>query len=121
PDKKLKVISRDLNRIIMEEDPYLAINLSPLRNAKIEDEWIELINQFENQKIVLFASDEQVKMQMLTESFIEKLPPQNTYVNFTYRDWIELARMLAYANGIITYSGPLGALGAYVGSKTLIL
>jgi ADP-heptose:LPS heptosyltransferase len=120
-NKKLKIISRDLNRIILEEDPYIAINLSPLRNAKIEDEWFELINQFEGQKIVLFASDEQVRMQMLTESFIEKLPKKNTYVNFTYRDWIELARMLAYANGIITFSGPLGALGAYVGSKTLIL
>lgn len=121
-NKKIKVISRDLKPIVSNEDEsYIAVNLSPIRNAKVEDEWIELINQFEGQRIVLFASDEQVKMQMLVEGFIEKLPTKNTYVNFTYRDWIELGRMLSCANGVITYSGPVGALSAYVGSRTLIL
>jgi ADP-heptose:LPS heptosyltransferase len=119
--KKLKVKSRDLNPIIQDETPYIAINLSPLREVTIEDEWIELMEHFEGQKIVLFSSDEQVKMQLQMESFMTKLPTKNTYLNFTYRDWIELGRMLAHAQGIITYSGPCGALGAYVGSKTLIL
>jgi ADP-heptose:LPS heptosyltransferase len=120
-DKKLKVVSRDLSPIIKDEEPYLAINLSPLRGVMIEDEWIELFKKFEGQKIVLFASDEQVKIQLLMENFLEKLPKKNTYFNFVYRDWIELGRMLAHARGVITYSGPCGALSAYVGSKTLIL
>lgn len=120
-NKRLKVTSRVLTRIIEEEDPYIAINLSPLRSATIEEEWIDLISQFEGQKIVLFASDDQVKMQMLMKDFIEKLPKKNTYVNFSYHDWIELGRMMAFARGVITYSGPAGALAAYVGTKPVIL
>lgn len=120
-DKRLKVNSRVLTRIIEEDIPYIAINLSPLRDASIEDEWIELISQFEGQKIVLFASDEQLKMRMLMENFIAQLPKKNTYVNFIYHDWIELARMLSFAQGVITYSGACGALSAYVGTKSLIL
>lgn len=120
-DKRLKVTSRVLTRIIEDETPYIAINLSPLRSTNIEDEWIELISQFEGQKIVLFAADEQVKMQMLMPQFIERLPKQNTYVNFIYHDWIELGRMLAFAQGVITFSGPAGAAAAYVGTRALIL
>lgn len=121
PDKRLKVTSRPLTRMIEEEDPYIAINLSPLRSAAIENEWIDLISQFEGQKIVFFASDEQVKVQMQMESFMARLPKTNTYVNFAYHDWIELARMLAFARGVITYSGAAGALSSYVGTRSLIL
>lgn len=123
PDKRLKVTSRPLTRIIEEEDenPYIAINLSPLRSAVIEDEWIDLISQFEGQKIVLFASEDQIKVQMLIEAFIEKLPKTNTYINFKYHDYIELGRMLSFARGVITYSGACGALAAYVGTRSLIL
>lgn len=120
-DKKLRVISRTLSPIIEEEGPYIAINLAPMRAAEIEEEWVELISHFEGQKIILFASDDQVKVQMQMPSFIERLPKTNTYVNFKYHDWIELARMLAFAKGVITYSGPCGALSAYVGTRSLIL
>lgn len=120
-DKRLRVTSRVLNRIIEDETPYVAINLSPLRSTAIEDEWIDLISHFENQKIVLFASEETVKMHMLMDQFMAKLPKNNTYVKFAYRDWIELGRMLAYSKGLITYSGAAGALGAYVSTKSVIL
>lgn len=58
---------------------------------------------------------------MVIEPFLELLPKKNTYINFTYHDYIELARMLAYARGTITYAGPGGALSAYVGTRTLAL
>lgn len=120
-DKRLRVTSRVLPRIIEEDTPYIAINLSPLRGVAIEDEWIELVSHFDQQKIVFFASDEVVKMQLLMKEFMAKLPKNNTYVNFVYRDWIDLGKMLSFAKGLITYSGPAGALAAYVGTKPLIL
>lgn len=122
-DTKLRVMSRDLTAIIPEWDslPYIAIDLYPLRNAVIEAEWIQLVSQFENQRIVFFSSDETVKVQMLIEPFLASLPKKNIYVNFVYKNWIELGRMLAFAKGVIGYAGPAPALSAYVGSKTLIL
>ena len=126
PDPKLRVNSRTLNPIIEDDEdeedrPYIAINLAPLRSAVIEDEWIDLISKFEGQRIVLFSSDEQVRVQMLMDSFIKRLPKTNTYINFKYHDWIELGQMLSFARGTITYSGACGALSAYVGTRTLIL
>lgn len=122
-DTKLKVMSRDLTPIVQDWDslPYIAINLSPLRKAVIEEEWAQLVSMFENQRIIFFSSDESVKVQMLIEPFLASLPKKNTYVNFTYKNWIELARMLAFSKGVISYSGPAVALSAYVGSKTLAL
>ncbi|MFP5386157.1 MAG: glycosyltransferase family 9 protein [Bacteriovoracia bacterium] len=120
-DKRLRVNSRALTSIIEGEEPYIAINLAPLRGPTIEEEWVDLISQFEGQKIVLFSSDEQVRVQMLMEGFLERLPKKNTYINFKYFDWIELGRMLAHARGVLTYSGPCGAASAYVGTRTLIL
>ncbi len=118
---RLRVSSRPLQRIIEDETPYMAINLSPLRDAAIDDEWIELMNSFTDQKIIFFASDEQVKMKPLMTTFCNILSRQNTYELFYYRDWIELGRMLAYSAGVITYSGACAALSAYVGAKTIIL
>lgn len=118
---KMRVLSRNLSPMLEDKAPYIAINISPLREAVIEQEWVDLISYFEGQKIVLFASDEQIKTQPLMEAFINLLPKKNTYVNFVYHDYIELGRMLAHSNGVLTYSGPCGALSAYVGARTLIL
>lgn len=120
---KLKVMSRELTPVIGDWDslPYIAINLSPLREASIEDEWIEFISHFENQRIILFSSDEQEKMQVLMDPFLAKLSKKNIYVNFVYKSWIDLAKMLAFAKGVVTYNGPVASLSAYTGSKTIIL
>lgn len=120
-DKRLKVTSRPLTKIIEIDEPFIAINLSPLREAVIEEEWMDLISMFENQNIVLFFADEQVKGQALMENFIHILPKTNRYINFVWHDMIELGRMLAQARGVITYNGACGALSAYVGSRTLIM
>ena len=126
-DKRMRVLSRPLEYILPKEEdvteqpPYIAINLSPLREAVIEDEWIELVSLFSDQKIVFFASEEPVKVKVLMDSFLARLPKTNTYVDFVYYDWIELARMLAHSAGVITYSGAAGALSAYVGARSIIL
>lgn len=122
-NSRLRVIGRDLTPILPDNDdrPYLAIHLSPLRGPTIDAEWIELLSLFDNQKIILFATDDVVKFQGLIEPFIAALPRTNLYVNFVYKNWIELARMLAFSKGTISYSGAVGALAAYVGTKALIL
>lgn len=120
---RLRVISRDLTSIVEdpEDEGYLAINLSPLRNPTIESDWVDLLSQFEGQRILLFSTDEVVKFQGLIGPYMASLPSQNRYENFVYKDWIELARMLAHAKGVISYSEALGALSAYVGTRTLLL
>jgi ADP-heptose:LPS heptosyltransferase len=122
-DAYLRVMSRDLKPIIEDWDslPYIAVNISPLRNASLDEGIIELISQFENQKIVLFCSEDQQKSQILITSLLPQLPKQNIYVNFLYPSWIELARMLAYARGVITYNSPVATVAAYAGSRTAIL
>lgn len=122
-DVNVKVLGRDPGAIIKDWDslPYIAINLSPMRKAGIEEEILDLINSFEGQRILLFASEDQEKFQLLVESFIARLSPKNTYVNFVYKDWIELSKMLTYARGVVTFNGPVASLSAYCGSKTVIL
>ncbi len=120
-DKRMRVTSRSLSKIVETTEPFIAINLSPIREAVIEQEWFDLISMFENQRIVLFFADEQVKGQQLIQSFIDRLPKTNSYINFVWHDMIELGRMLAQARGVLTYNGACGALSAYVGSRTLIL
>lgn len=120
---KIKVKSRELEPIVPEWEalPYIAINLSPLREAVIEEEFLELINCFENQRIVLFASENQEEIQLLLEPFFERLSKKNTYINFIHKSWIDLGKMMAFSRGVITFNGPAASLSAYVGAKTLIL
>ena len=120
---KLKVMSRTLESIVPEWEtlPYIAINLSPLRDAKIEEEMLDLINCFEKQRIVLFSSDNQEEVQLILAPFLERLSPKNVYINFIHKSLIDLGRMMAFSRGVITFNGSAASLSAYVGSRTLIL
>lgn len=122
-DLKLKVMSRELSPVIpdWDENPYIAVNLTPLREAMIDEEWTKLVYDFQDQRIIFFSSEDRERVAPLIDKFIERLPPNNTYSFFIQKDWIELAKMLAYAKGVITYEGPLASVSAYVGAKTLIL
>lgn len=122
-DLKLKVMSRELPPIIPEWDaqPYLAINLSPLLNAEIDEAWAKLVSGIEGQRIIFFSSEDRERVAPLMESLLPKLSPANTYTYFFQKDWIELSKMLAYAKGVITYEGPAASVAAYVGAKVLIL
>jgi ADP-heptose:LPS heptosyltransferase len=122
-DPRIKITGREVDPIMKDwsSEPYVAIDLSPLRDAMIDQEWVDLISQFENQKIVLFASDDQDKAQSMFQTFMAILPPSNTYVNFKYKDWIDLSKMLAFARGVICYQGALAAFSAYMGARTLII
>ncbi len=120
-NRRLRVNARPVSKIFEDDTPYIAINLHPLKEASINDDWLDLISKFEGKKIVFFASEDQVKTQLLIENFINLLPSTNTYVFFYHENWIELARMLSYSIGVITFSGAGAALAAYVGSRSIIL
>lgn len=121
--ERLRVMSRELQPVVIDWDtlPYFAINISPLRNAGIEEEWVQLINCFENQRIILFASEEQEKAQLSMETFIAKLSKKNIYTNFIYKSQIDVAKMVAYSRGLLTFNGPAASMAGYVGSKALVL
>jgi ADP-heptose:LPS heptosyltransferase len=55
------------------------------------------------------------------EPFLASLSKKNTYVNFVYPTWIDLAKLLAFSRGVITFNGAAASLSAYVGAKTLAL
>lgn len=121
-EMKLKVMSRDLTPKYSDwQDHYIAINLSPLRGALIEDEWYELVSKFENQRFIFFASDDQVKFHTIIDQFMNKLPKGNRYEVMLVDSWIDLAKMLAFARGVITYDGPMASFSAYLGAKTIAL
>lgn len=122
-DAKLKVSSRDLSPVITDWDtePYIAINLSPLRDLEIDGSWIDYINRFERQKFILFASEDQAKLQLMLTPFLAKLNGKSRYQTFVYDSWIELAKMLAFSKGVITYNGPLATFAAYTGTRTFVL
>jgi ADP-heptose:LPS heptosyltransferase len=121
--ERLRVLARDLEPIVEDprDRPYVAINLSPLRGTQIEAEWHELIEKFQNQRFILFCSEEPEKMQLLLPGFLANLRSSNQVEALLPVSWVELARLLAYADGVITYEGPLATLSAYVGAKTLVL
>jgi len=122
-DLKLKCLSRDLDCVVPNKDerPYLAIDLSPLYESEIDDAWVEFVNLMSKQRIIFFASSEPEKANLYYESFRKKLSPNNVYDFFIYSDWIVLGKLLAHAQGVITYQGAIAALSTYVGSRTIIL
>jgi len=122
-ENKQKVSSRELPVVVENsvELPYIAVNLSPLRGAVIEEEWRELCDQFIGERIVFFASSDSEKIYLQVQEFMDNLQGSNSYEFFKHQSWIDLGKMLAHAKGVITYNGPAASLSAYVGSKTLIL
>jgi ADP-heptose:LPS heptosyltransferase len=122
-DSKFKVMSRELTPVIENWDslPYIAIDLAPLRGPSIDEDLFNLINCFENQRILLFASEDQEKIRLIIEPFLARLSKLNVYVDFLYPSWIELAKMLAFARGVISFNPALANISAYVGARTLAL
>jgi ADP-heptose:LPS heptosyltransferase len=120
---RLKVLSREVAPVIPEWDtqPYLAINLCPITHAGIEDDIIELINLFEDQRIVLFAAEDQEKIDHLIAGVINRLNKKNTYINYVHKSWIDLAKVLAFSRGVITFNGPLASFSSYVGARSVVL
>lgn len=116
-----RICSRELPPIIEDFDNYLAINIGPLSDGKIDEMWVQLCSHFQNQNIVLFVDISEDKFILNQSEFIKTLNPQNNYKFFIAENHIEIARMMSYSRGVITRNGSISALSAYVGASTLIL
>ncbi len=97
------------------------VNLYPLREALIADEWRELVSLFENQHIIFFTSDEIEKVLPHVELFMKQLPTHNQYSFAKTNNWIELGKLFAHARGVITYEGAPAAIATYTGAQTIAL
>jgi len=120
---RLRVTSRELplSAPEWEDSSYIAINLSPLRESMIADEWRELVALFEDQHIIFFASDETEKVLSHVELFMKQLSPKNQYSFIKTGNWIEFGKLFAHSRGVITYEGAAAAVAAYTGAQTIAL
>jgi ADP-heptose:LPS heptosyltransferase len=120
---RLRVSSRELPlaKAEWEDSSYIAINLYPLRESLIADEWRELAALFEGQHIIFFTSDEIEKVLSHVELFMKQLPTHNHYSFAKTNNWIELGKLFAHARGVITYEGAAAAVAAYTGAQTIAL
>jgi ADP-heptose:LPS heptosyltransferase len=122
-DPRMKVVSRELPYVVSDYDtsPYIAVNLSPIRNMRIDPAWKEFVEYFENQRFIFFAAEDQKLIAGQVEAWMASLPARNFYAFFPTKDWIDLSKLITYSRGCLTYEGPAASLSAYVGTKTLIL
>lgn len=120
---RLRVTSRELPLASAdwEDSSYIAINLYPLRESMIADEWRELAGLFEGQHLIFFTSDEIEKVLPHVELFMKQLPAHNQYSFIKTNNWIEFGKLFAHARGVITYEGAAGAVAAYTGAQTIAL
>jgi len=119
--KHLKIYSRELSPIIEDFENYIAINIGPLLDGKIDEMWVKVCSHFQNQNIILFMDISEDKFILNQNAFIKTLNPQNNYKFFIPENHIEIARMMSFSRGVITRNGAISALSAYVGASTLIL
>ena len=117
----LKIFSRELTPIVNDFENYMAINIGPLKDGKIDEMWIHVCSHFQNQNIVLFMDISEDKFILNQKEFIKTLNPKNNYKFFIPENHIEIARMMSFAKGVITSNGSISALSAYTGASTLIL
>jgi ADP-heptose:LPS heptosyltransferase len=122
-DNRLRVMSRDLRPVIDGWDslPYIAVDIGATRDSRISEDLFDFLNFFENQRIILFASEDQERISLLIPPFISRLSKKNIYSYYVYPSWIDLGRMLAFSRGVVTNNGAMACFAAYVGAKTLAL
>jgi ADP-heptose:LPS heptosyltransferase len=122
-DSNNKIISREFPSIIdnWEADPYIAIHLNNLSEDFITEKWVELISYFEDQKFIFYSHSDQDKIQLLVTSFLSRLSKKNRYENFLFKSNVEIAKMISFAQGVITFEGFGANFSAYCGTRTLVL
>lgn len=117
------VRSRELSPFYNDWDdqPYIILNLN-LVKGELEKEWIDLLELFDNQKIVLMCSELNKDIQSAEiNEYIKKIPKNNEYKVFTYVSNIEFARLVANSLCFITHDSPLMHIGSYCRAHTFYI
>lgn len=121
PDQ-MKVKGKELPPYYKEDEgPYLAVDLWPFDQVKLDDFWFEYFSMHEGKRFILFSSQEEAKAGLLAERLIQRLPKTNKYELFLSPDWIDLGKMLAHAKGLVARAGASISYATYLGTDTLAI
>ncbi len=120
--KYKKIISRDVVPFFTEweDNRYLVININSEASSRRLPlgKWVELIDQFEEHRIVFIGA---AKDKERVEELLGQLTSKNSYVNLVGKtNILELARVLAYAQGVITNDSGPAHLASYVGANVVV-
>ncbi len=119
--EKMQVKSRELSAFYQTERPYLAVDLWPFSPGKIDEFWQPYFEMHEGKHFVLFFGEDEAKGCLLAQGFMQRLSTKNTYELFVSADWIELAKMLAHAKGLVARAGASVSFATYLGTDALAI
>tara|TARA_Y100000385_G_C13051162_1_gene619830 strand:+ start:607 stop:1602 length:996 start_codon:yes stop_codon:yes gene_type:complete len=118
-----RVCSREVKPLYADwnMNPYFIINLS-LRGRDIHPEWVELINLFEHQNIVLMSDGISLEDQEDSlNDYIKTLSTKNSYQVITTESNIDFAKAVSFSWCFISEDSPLVHLAAYCGAEVFHL
>ncbi len=115
--------SRKLDPVYKDwsEKPYTVINLD-LIDGKVNSEWIEFFDLFENKTFVLLCKElPLVEQNVFLQDYVNKLPTKNSYKIFIYNSNIDFGKLISYAVTLVTHESYIMHLSAYIGAYVFYL
>jgi ADP-heptose:LPS heptosyltransferase len=98
-------------------EPYFVINLS-LKGKSIHPEWKELIDLFENKRIILMSDSIEEDLHKSTiNEYIKTLSNKNTYDIYEETGHIDFAKLISYSWCFITEDSGLVQVASYCGAR----
>lgn len=123
-DQKLKrVTSRKLDPLYSNwaQEKYIVLNIEVV-DGKLNEEWIDLVNLFENKKIVLMVADfNSAKAKEELSSFISKCSKKNKYEIFNHDEVINFGKLVSYCDCFVSSDSGFIQYAAYCGTQTFHL
>lgn len=118
-----KIISRDIDPFFKEweKNRYLVINPNSEASSRRlpVNMWIELLNLFEKRRFVIIGTEKD--QERIDEILAGVSKEKNLYINLAGKtNILELARVLAYAQGVITNDSGPAHLASYVGANVAV-
>ena len=98
-------------------DPYFVINLS-LKGKSIHPEWKELIDLFENKRIILMSdSMEEYLHKSTINEYIKTLSNKNIYEVYEETGHIHFAKLISYSRCFVSEDSGLVQVASYCGTR----
>lgn len=113
------VCAREVSPLFSDwsSDPYFVINLS-LKGKEIHPEWKELIDLFENKKVILMSDSIEEDFHKSTiNEYIKTLSNKNTYEVYQETGHINFAKLISYAWCFISEDSGLVQVASYCGAQ----
>lgn len=105
------------------ENPYTLLNLDVV-GKEINPEWKDFLDLFDKKTFVMMSSDlnfDNGDDNEIFQTFIESLPPKNTYKIFEDQSNIAFGKLVSYCTAFISGDSPFVNIAAYCGAQTFHL